>query len=264
MDNISPEEINQFQQFFERFRASQHTAATNPEAPPPMPASTSSSTTTTLANTTGLTSLAQAVTTARNGLPAPALHQQSPSYGAVSYMASNTTQLQGPSSEQQALSTLDPSHSLRSHVPPINPYQSLRHASTSGPPLMADQIEALGSVPLFRGGLPANVPNPARPMGTGYTPFLGFQQLTGQVNQTRLAAAAANLPRRPLPSRHAASASSQPQSRRNRGRASHPLPTHREGSQLSDCLLPATGQGEPTHARLLVKVLPSHVVHSDL
>jgi len=266
MDDISPDEITQFQRFFERFRASQRTAVNNPAAPPPILASTSSSTTTTPANMTGLTSLAHTASTPRNGLPAPALHQQAPSYGNVSYTASNTAQLQHPSSEQQALSTSDPSHNPRSHVPPINPYQSLRHASTSGPSLMADQIEALASVPLFRGGLPSNVPNPPRSMGAGYNPpFLGFQQLTGQVNQFWLAAASANVPcRPPVPPCRAASASSQPQTRRNRGRASHPPPTHREGSQLSDCLLLANGQGEPTHVRLLVKVLPSHVVRSDL
>ena len=256
MDNISPEEIAQFQQFFTRFRASQRTN------PPAMSTSSSS---------TGATqvepSTAQLATVSQHGPLPAASSQQPPSYRAIPYSPSNAIQQPGPPIQQLAPLQPDSLHNLRSQVPPVTPYQSLRHTSTPGVCLMADRPEALASVPLYGSGLPANVPNPPHTMGHNPPGFLGFEQLTGRVNQTRLEAASANIPHRPSLPRRAASGPSraQPPRRRNRGRASHPPSAHREGlSRVEDCLFSATGQGEPTHTRLMVKVLPSHVVCSNL
>ena len=254
MDDISPEEIAQFQQFLAQFRAPQ---CTNP---PPM-STTSSST----AATQVETSTAQLATTSQHGPLLPAPSQLPPSYRAIPYSTSNTTQQPGPPNQQPALHPPDSVHNLHSQVPPINPYQSLQHTSASGPPLMGDSFEALVSVPLYGGGLPANVPNLPHSMGHN-PPFLGFQQLTGHVNQTRLAAASANIPHRPSLQAHwAASGPSQTQTHRNWGQASHPPSAHWDGlPQVEDCLFSATSQGEPTHMHLLVKVLPSHKVCSNL
>lgn len=258
MDDISPQEIAQIQQFLARFRAPQRTN-------PPPPSTTSSST----AAAQVETSTAQLVTASQHGPLPPASSQQpsTGSYRAIPYSTSNATQQPGPPNQQPAPHPPDSLHNLHSQVPPVNPYQSLRHTSTSGLSLMADRPEALASVPLYGSGLPANVPNPPRSMGHNPPAFLGFEQLTGRVNQTRLEAASANIPHRPPLPRRAASGPSrtQPPGRRNRGRASHPPSAHREGlSQVEDTLFSATGQGEPTHTHLLVKVLPSHVVCSNL
>ncbi len=108
--------------------------------------------------------------------------------------------------------------------------------------------------------------------GTGLgTSFLGFQQRTGQANQARLAAAAHNLPRRPaLQSRHhhlnalTAPSSSQPSStlsqsrstRRTRGPSGQRPHAHRQHPELSDIVYSPSGQGEPTHSHIRIKVLP--------
>lgn len=109
--------------------------------------------------------------------------------------------------------------------------------------------------------------------GTGLgTSFLGFQQRTGQANQARLAAAAQHLPRRPILQnrRHhlndalSAPSSSQASSaltqsrpnRRTRGPSGQRPHAHRQHPELSDVVYSPSGQGEPTHCHIRVKVLP--------
>lgn len=163
--------------------------------------------------------------------------------------------------------------------PPIIPYQSARRPSASTQNMLfpSAPIATSGAGSLhFNGGsgLPAIVPAPPQGMGPGTglgTHFLGFQQRTGQANQARLAAAAQNLPRRPaLPNRRhhlgalstpsssqASSALTQSRSsRRTRGPSGQRPHAHRQHPELSDVVYSPSGQGEPTHSHIRVKVLP--------
>ena len=123
-------------------------------------------------------------------------------------------------------------------------------------------------------GNACNIPAPPLGMGPGTglgASFLGFQQRTGQANQARLAAAAQHLPRRPVlqSRRHHLNALSAPSSsqtssaltqsrpaRRSRGPASQRPHAHRQHPELSDVAYSPSGQGEPTHCHIRVKVLP--------
>ncbi len=165
--------------------------------------------------------------------------------------------------------------------PQITPYQSVRQLSAAS----AAQNRLFPSAPISSSGvgslytnasngLPANIPAPpqgvraASATGLG-TSFLGFQQRTGQANQARLAAAAQNLPRRlPLQNRrHQLNAPSTPSlsqpsltqqrpNRRARGPSGQRPYAHRQHPELSDVVYSPSGQGEPTHCHIRVKVLP--------
>ncbi len=114
-----------------------------------------------------------------------------------------------PTSQSNTLSSIvssqPPSSTFSSRNPPITTYQSARQKSSTQNRLFPSApIHTTGVGSLYgngQSGLPANVPTPPQSMvgpGTGLgTSFLGFQQRTGQANQTRLAAAAHNIPRRP-------------------------------------------------------------------
>lgn len=167
--------------------------------------------------------------------------------------------------------------------PPITAYQSVRQPPSAAPSAQNHRLfpsapissTGVGSLYLNGGsGLPANVPTPPQAMGpvNGLgTSFLGFQQRTGQANQARLTAAAQNLPRRPALQnrRHHLSALSAPNSsqassaltqsrpsRRTRGPSSQRPHAHRQHPELSDVVYSPSGQGEPTHCHIRVKVLP--------
>lgn len=171
-------------------------------------------------------------------------------------------------------------------LPPITPYQSVRPSASS----VSSQTRTTGLLPSASinttgigslyvngphdSGLPANIPAPPLGMGPGTglgASFLGFQQRTGQANQARLAAAAQHLPRRPVLQnrRHHLNALSAPSSsqmssalsqsrpaRRSRGPASQRPHAHRQHPELSDVAYSPSGQGEPTHCHIRVKVLP--------
>ncbi len=169
--------------------------------------------------------------------------------------------------------------SSASRNPPITTYQSVRQPSSA----LSSQNRLFQSAPISgagagslyysaSSGLPANIPTPPQGMGpvTGLgTSFLGFQQRTGQANQARLAAAAQHLPRRlPLQNRrHHLSALSAPSlsqpsltqprpNRRTRGPSGQRPHAHRQHPELSDIIYSPSGQGEPTHCHIRVKVLP--------
>lgn len=196
--------------------------------------------------------------------------------------AAALTQTAQGSTLNSLTSSQPPSTSFSGRNPPITPYHSARQPSstlsTQNRLLPSAPINtAIGSQALYgngHGGLPANIPTPPQSMGsvTGLgTSFLGFQQRTGQANQARLSAAAHNLPRRPAlqnrrhhlnslsaPSSGQAS-SSLTQSRPNRRARgpSGPRPhAHRQHPELHDVIYSPSGQGEPTHAHIRVKVLP--------
>lgn len=190
-----------------------------------------------------------------------------------------------PAAQSSALSSITSNQPTATNSsgrnPPIMPYQSVRQPS-SAPSAQnrlfpSAPVTTVGVGSLYfngSGGLPANVPTPPQGMGPGTgsgTSFLGFQQRTGQTNQARLAAAAQNLPRRPALQnrRHHLSALSAPSSsqalsastqsrpsRRNRGPSGQRPHAHRQHPELSDVVYSPSGQGEPTHSHVRVKVLP--------
>ncbi len=167
--------------------------------------------------------------------------------------------------------------------PQITPYQSARQPSSTFPTASSQNrlfpsapVSTTGSGSLYLNGatgLPANIPTPPQGMGPGTglgTSFLGFQQRTAQANQARLAAAAQNLPRRPAlqnrrhhlgtlsaPSSSQSLSSTQSRTnRRVRGPSSQRPHAHRQHPELSDVVYSPSGQGEPTHSHIRVKVLP--------
>ena len=194
-----------------------------------------------------------------------------------------------PTSQCNALNSVTPnqppitSSQPAGRNPPITPYQSARQLSSTSAqnsrlfPSAAINSTGVGSL-FINGhrdsGLPAVIPTPPQGMGptTGLgTSFLGFQQRTGQANQARLAAAGHNLPRRPVLQnrRHHLNALSAPSSsqassaltqsrpnRRTRGPSGQRPQAHRQHPELSDVVYSPSGQGEPTHCHIRVKVLP--------
>ncbi len=241
MNDIPPHMLNQFRLFMQMQQSYDTPASSNSTLSPHAPGS---------ANPTNTT--------------VPLLPAQS---DALNSIVSNATTAAGSASRN----------------PSITPYQSARQPSYTVPSASSQNrlipsapISTTGSGSLYLNGvtgLPANIPTPPQGMGPGTslgTSFLGFQQRTGQANQARLAAAAQNLPRRPalqnrrhhlgtLSAPSSSQALSTTQSRTNRrvrGPSGQRPHAHRQHPELSDVVYSSSGQGEPTHSHIRVKVLP--------